>query len=99
MTGKKLLLRGGDDSGVAMVMVIALGFVLSILVAAALTSSTNDIRSSRRSQDFHQAAQAAQAGVDDYLYQLNVDGNYYTKGNTDPANPALSTTTWQQVPG
>src|SRR3712207_3678377 len=66
-----------------------------------MQSSMRSIPAARTDQDFHAAVAAAQAGVDDYLNRLNLDGNYFLKFNTDSTNPALSTNPahWPAVPG
>ena len=89
-----------DDGGWAMVVVLATTMVLSLLVGIALTSATTALGTSRRTQDSLAALAAAQAGVQDYVQQLNRDPLYFQRlapatphaadpGGVDLANPAL----------
>jgi hypothetical protein len=64
--------RGADD-GVALVTVMVTMLVLTVFVAAALTFSVNSRVVSRNSQDTGAAISVAQAGVDDFVKQLNLD--------------------------
>ncbi|MGB9378602.1 MAG: hypothetical protein WCB04_13945, partial [Mycobacteriales bacterium] len=63
----------------------------------ALAVVTNGQRTARRDQSFQAALQAASAGVDDYVARLQLNPNYFTQGNADATNPAMSG--WTPVPG
>jgi type II secretory pathway pseudopilin PulG len=89
--------RRRDESGFAMVVVIASILIMSILAVGALTLSSAQQKLARRDQDSSGSLQAAQSGVDDYLARLQADPNYWTKGNVDTANAAFTTPT--SVPG
>ena len=55
---------------------------------------------SRHDENWNAALAAAEAGVDDYVYRLNANGNYwlYSAANPPPdSNQAFSG--WQTVPG
>src|SRR5436309_148243 len=67
-----------DDSGIAMIMVMAAITVLSLLVTAALGYALQAQPQSRRDQDWSASLAAAQSGVDDYVARLNQNDNYYT---------------------
>jgi len=104
--------RDRDDSGLALITVIGLGLTMSLIVVASLAYATGAQRSSRLDQDWNAALGAAQAGVDEYLFRLNDNSDYWRYGNgaspytpdtvteTGPAgqpNPAF--TGWVEVPG
>ena len=91
--------RTGED-GVAMITVMMIMVVLTLLMAATVNYAVQSEPLSRRDQDWNAALAAAQAGVDDYLYRLQQDDNYYLFSTTNPpiqANDAL--TGWQTIPG
>jgi len=73
----------GQD-GVAMITVMMIVVVLSLLMVAALGYAVQSEPSARRDQDWNAALAAAQAGVDDYLYRLQQDDNYYLYSATNP---------------
>lgn len=104
------LRRGTDDSGIALITVIAMGFVLMLLAGAILSYGIGSLKQARRDQNFHAALAAADAGVEDYLYRINGDSSYIfysTMPNTctSPAKPANPDTTnaamsgWVPIPG
>ncbi len=99
-----------EDSGIALITVIAMGFVMMLLAGAILTYGIASMSQARRDQDYHAALAAAAAGVDDYLYRVNADSNYLlysTVPNTcssptkpaspDPGNAAM--TGFVPIPG
>ncbi len=80
-----------DDAGIALLSVVAAMALITTLLTVSLYVVLNNAGSARTSQDARTAYAAAQAGVDEYIARLNsTGGNYWTKGNTDPANPALT---------
>jgi hypothetical protein len=96
MTGRNA--RGQD--GVAMITVMMIVVVLTLMMVAALDYAIQSEPLSRRDQDWNAALAAAQAGVDDYLYRLQQDDDYYLFSSSNPptpANPAF--TGWQAIPG
>ena len=91
--------RNGEH-GVAMVTVMMVVLVLTLLMVATVNYAIQSEPPSRRDQDWNAALAAAQAGVDDYLYRLQQDGNYYNYSASSPptpANPAFAG--WQTIPG
>jgi hypothetical protein len=80
-----------------MLTVIASLLIMTIFVTAALALASGRQKTSKRDQDFTAAGQAADSGVDDYLARLQANGNYFTLGDSDPKNLALSG--WAPVPG
>ena len=89
-----------DQDGVAMITVMMIVVVLSLLMVAALGYAVQSEPSARRDQDWNAALAAAQAGVDDYLYRLQQNDNYYLYSATNPPTPANAAFTgWQTIPG
>jgi Tfp pilus assembly protein PilX len=58
------------DEGVAMLFVIAIGFVVTILAVAMLSSVLQNQRTTRLHRNVTSAQAAAEAGLDDAVYQL-----------------------------
>lgn len=89
------------DAGVALLAVLAAMTLITTLLTVSLFVVLNNATSARTSQDSRTAYAAAQAGVDEYIARLNsTGGNYWTLGNTDSANPALTVGgTGQQIQG
>lgn len=79
--------RVGDDSGMAMVLVMGSMVTLMVLVLAGLAYVMQSERFARHDQDYSSAMSAAQAGIDDYVSQLNRDERYYA--SVDCTNAAL----------
>jgi hypothetical protein len=91
--------RTGED-GVAMITVMMIVLVLTLLMVAAITYAVQSEPLSRRDQDWNAALAAAQAGVDDYLYRLQQDDNYYSFSKATPPTPANTAfTAWRTIPG
>ena len=89
-------------------------FVLLILVASTMAYAVGSMPISRRDQDWNAALTAAEAGLDDYMYRLNQNDQYYLYGQHPPpatgtcgAYPALAAppdgnpafSSWVPVPG
>lgn len=96
----------GDDRGVAMLMVVASMFILTLLVVGALYATSAAVPVSRHTQDDAAALAAAKAGVDDYLQRLSADPTYWKNNGNDPSNPALvnpanpaTANDWRTLPG
>lgn len=79
--------RAADDSGMAMVLVMGSMVTLLVLVLAGLAYVMQSERFARHDQDYSSAMSAAQAGIDDYISQLNRNDSYYAR--VDCANVAL----------
>lgn len=85
--------RWDDEGGSALIMTIGIGFVLLIVASTLITSSLAGFRGSVTDERWHAALAAADAGVEDYLYRLNQDGNYWRWDETNPppeGNPAMT---------
>lgn len=78
---------GGDDSGMALVLVVGTMLVLAMFAMTALAYTISSQKFSRYDQDYTAAMAAAQSGVEEYISRLNRDDTY---GDTlDCSNPAL----------
>ena len=87
--------RNGQE-GVAMITIMMIVVVLTLLMVATLNYAMQGEPLSRRDQDWN----AAQAGVDDYLYRLQQDDEYVQYSATNPPTPAnVAFTGWHDIPG
>ncbi len=84
--GLRLSGMRGDD-GVAIILVVAVGFVVTMLMTTLMAYTVLSITHARKEQDYQAALSAAQAGVDDYLSRLNANNVYWQ--NTDCGNRAM----------
>lgn len=66
-----------DESGYTLVFAIVVMFVSSLLVTAALASTSGDISLTRTYTSQQKAYFAAQAGIQVYEYHLSVEPNYW----------------------
>jgi hypothetical protein len=88
------------ESGMAMITVMMIMVVLTLLMAAAVNYAVQSEPLSRRDQDWNAALAAAQAGVDDYLYRLQQEDDYYLYSSSNPPTPANDAfTAWHTIPG
>jgi hypothetical protein len=83
--------KGDGEEGMAMVMVIAIGAVLTILVSVAITYSVGGLRKATDDEAWNSAMAAAYAGVEEYQSRLANDSTYLQYGN--PAASFSSTST------
>jgi hypothetical protein len=82
-----------DERGVALVTVMMVSFVLVALVAALIAHGIGSQSLSRHDQDWNAALAAGNAAVDDYIYRIDQNHNYwlYNAGNPPPdGNTAFS---------
>jgi Flp pilus assembly protein TadG len=82
-----------DERGVALVTVMMVSFVLVALVAALIAHGIGSQALSRHDQDWNAALAAGNAAVDDYIYRIDQNHNYwlYNAGNPPPdGNTAFS---------
>lgn len=94
------LRRACGESGFALASVMAAATVLTLLAIAVMSYGVGSQNIGRRDQDWNAALAAAEAGIDDYLFRLNENGNYwqYSATNLPPdANGAFAG--WVAVPG
>src|SRR5919201_3638887 len=84
------LRRLGQESGFTMIAALGALLVITILSVAAVAAAGGDIHLSRYDQDDKQAYAAAEAGLGDYLFHLNVDTNYWTQCTGVPSPNAVN---------
>ena len=82
--------RSAEEDGVVLITVLLVTFVLLILVAGTMAYAIGSQPLSRRDQDWNAALSSAEAGLDDYLYRLNQNDQYYLYGAA-PATLACGT--------
>ncbi|HEV7808266.1 MAG TPA: hypothetical protein VGO80_20835 [Solirubrobacteraceae bacterium] len=99
-----------DERGFTMLTVITVMFCVTLLSIAALSAAQNDLEPGAHDRSRKIAYAAAEAGVQNYLYHLSQDVDYWTKCTTgapphavsDPWNgtsPASDPRTWMAIPG
>lgn len=81
------LARMHGDDGVAIILVVAVGFIVTMLMTTLMAYTVLSVTHSRKEQDYQAALSAAQAGVDDYLSRLNANNVYWQ--STDCTNTAM----------
>lgn len=97
--------RLARQDGFTMPAVMAGMLVVMMVGIAAIATASGDINLARDDQDDKQAFAAAEAGINDYLGNLNTDTNYWAKctgTGLSPVNQKGVTNTsrkWRQVPG
>ena len=77
-----------DQRGFTMVTVVMVMMVLSMLGVAAYAAATGDMPLARKDQDRKRALEAAQAGVDWYVYRLRVNPDYWLRCADDADDQA-----------
>ncbi|HVQ59985.1 MAG TPA: hypothetical protein VMS60_13865 [Solirubrobacterales bacterium] len=96
--------KRNNESGFTLVSaMLGLSLVVALSVVA-VTSVTGDLHLTRNDLDHRRAYEAAKAGVNDYVYHLHKETDYWTKcTNVKPENNAVnlqgSTTKRRPVPG
>lgn len=89
-----------DERGGGLVLVLVLSLVLASIATVTLSSAASSRSLVHKDQAWHAALAAAEAGLDDYLYRLNRNDQYWaftTTASSPDSNPALSG--WTRVPG
>jgi hypothetical protein len=95
----RLRARPGEE-GFALIGVTLGTLALLTLAVATVAYGVGSQNISRRDQDWNGALSAAEAGIDDYIFRLNANGNYwaYSVSNPPPdGNGAFAA--WVAVPG
>lgn len=69
-----------DEHGIALATVLLGSLVALLLAMAMITFATGSISSSRNDQNWNAALASAEAGVDDYIYRLNRNTEYWRYG-------------------
>ena len=91
--------RSDAEDGVVLVTVLLLTMIMLIVVAGTMAYAVGSQNISRRDQDWNSALSAAEAGLDDYLFRLNENDQYYLYSSTNaPPDGNQAFTTWVSVP-
>lgn len=90
---------GSQEDGAALVTVVGVTFVLTMLVAVLFSTVLALTRATYRDADFHAALGAAEAGLDDLLFQLNTDPMAWERWRADTAGNPAAPTAWIELPG
>jgi hypothetical protein len=96
--------RQGNEDGFTMIAVIlGLSLVVALSIVA-VTAVSGDIHLTRNDLDHRRAFEAAKAGVNDYVYHLHKENDYWSDcANVQPPNNAVnqvgSTAKRRPVPG
>lgn len=77
------LRKAADETGAALVVVLALSITMLILITAALSFSISGVKTAHNDADTTAALAAAYAGVDEYASRLSNDSRYQRYGNPD----------------
>jgi len=83
------------DSGLAMLMVIAIGMVIFILIGAMVAAVAQDQKTTRRQRNITSAQGAAEAGLNDAVFQLGQYTNGVSNWTTLPASWTKATPSTQ----
>jgi hypothetical protein len=101
--------RARDERGFTMVTVMTVMFCVTLLSIAALSAAQNDLKPGAHDTSRKVAYAAAEAGVQNYLFHLSEDLDYWAKCTTgagphavnNPWNgtsPAVDPRTWRSLP-
>jgi len=89
-----------NQRGIALSTVMIVGLVLTMMTGTTVTFAVNEMDISRHDQDWNAALSAAEAGIDDYIFRVNNNNNYWAYGNNPPvAEGNLAFSQWVSVPG
>jgi hypothetical protein len=92
-------LHPNDEQGIVMITVLLVSFIMLTLVAGSIAYAMGSQPISRHDQDWNAALSAAEAGLDDYLFRLNENDQYYLYSSTNlPPDGNTAFTTWTDVP-
>jgi Tfp pilus assembly protein PilX len=91
------------DRGIALLMTVIVMFIVVILITVVFNQGIQALPLASNAQNYQNALQAAEAGVQDYINRLDTNSSYYTE-TTDSSNPALAPasgnwTSWASLPG
>ena len=78
------------EDGFTMGIVLIGTFIATAVATVALAAATNDLNGNRNDLDQKQSYEAAQAGINDYIFHLNNDSNYWTKCTNVPTPHAVN---------
>jgi hypothetical protein len=102
MTGARLPIdrRNAGEQGMALITVLLALMALLALSATAVAYGVGSQTLSRRDQDWNAALAAAEAGVDDFVFRLNENSNYFLYNETNaPPDGNLAFGQYVSVPG
>lgn len=89
-----------NQEGIALIAALLLGLVAILLSVALLTYANGSQPLARNTQDWNAAYASAEAGVDDFLYRLTRDPEYWQNtGTPTPSDGNLAFTSFVKVPG
>jgi Tfp pilus assembly protein PilX len=95
--------RHEGDRGIALLMTVIVMFIVVILITVVFNEGIQTLPLASGAQNYQNALQAAEAGVQDYINRLDTNSTYYTQ-TADSTNPALAPssgkwTSWAALPG
>lgn len=92
--------RSSGEQGFALVTVILALTALMALSAAAVSYGVGSQTLSRRDQNWNASLAAAEAGIDDFVFRLNENSNYFQYNNSNqPPDGNHAFTAYVPVPG
>jgi hypothetical protein len=87
---RHLIARARDERGFTMITVMGVAFCVTLLSIAALSAAQGDLRPGTHDRARKVAYAAAEAGVQNYLFHLAQDPNYWAKCTTGAAPNAVN---------
>ncbi len=107
---RRLIARARDERGFTMITVMAVMFCVTLLSIAALSAAQGDLKPGAHDKSRKIAFAAAEAGVQNYLFHLSQDPNYWALCTTatlphaindrwNGTAPAADPRRWRNVPG
>jgi hypothetical protein len=89
-----------DEQGIALITVLLITMIALALVSALTAYAVGSQSISKHDQDWNAALSAAQAGLNDYIYRLNQNGNYWQYSAASlPPDGNLAFKQYVPVPG
>ena len=76
--------RAQDERGLALITVVVAATVLMLLATTLVASAYSSSNISRHDQDWNAALAGAEAGIDDYVFRLNENSNYWVYNASNP---------------
>lgn len=86
----RLRKRLGGEDGFTMIAVIGAISLVSLLAAATLAATSNDVNLVQRDVDYRRADAAAEAGIANYSFHLNNDNSYWARCTGVPEPNAVN---------